>query len=392
MRRFFIIQAALLLVVVFSFATHDSQAYPFPIAIPSVDLIYPVIENQLFTPRDLPGSELTNQGRNVRGIYLPVGVVVTTKPEKLVRWVKEHVHANAVIIDVKDDKGRVTFSREVPGAKRNGHGFIPQMEKLVRRFQEEGIYVIGRLVCFKDDRFPLARPAASTLDTRSNKLWTTQKGNYWIDPYSQDGHDYLTAVAVAARNLGFDEIQLDYIRFPVEPATKYAWYSNRQGRTPRYKAIATLLAKMDRAIDIPLSIDVFGLTAYHKGDKNGLGQSLEHLAPYVDAISPMLYLANWPIDVWQNPRPSRTRAMVHNAILRLRKRLGDHIAIRPLLQGFRYRAHNFGVDFIENQIEASTSAGSSGYLFWNQSGKYGPVANAWRRQIVPHILTPKPAI
>ena len=114
MRRFFIIQAALLLVVVFSFATHDSQAYPFPIAIPSVDLIYPVIESQLFTPRDLPGSELTNQGRNVRGIYLPLGVVVTTKPEKLVRWVKEHVHANAVIIDVKDDS---THSETVNGIR-----------------------------------------------------------------------------------------------------------------------------------------------------------------------------------------------------------------------------------------------------------------------------------
>jgi hypothetical protein len=321
-----------------------------------------------------------------------VGVVVTTKPEKLVSWVKDRVHANAVIIDIKDDRGRVTFTREAPGAKGRAHGFIRHMEKLVRKFQEEGIYVIGRLVCFKDNRFPLARPSTSILDTRSNKLWVTQKGTHWIDPFSQGGHDYLTGIAVAARNMGFDEIQLDYIRFPVETNIKHAWYSNRQGRTPKYKAIASLLAQIDKAIDIPLSIDVFGLTAYHKGDSNGLGQSLEHLAPHVDAISPMLYLANWPQDVWENPHPNRTHAMVHNAILRLRKRLGDHIAIRPLLQGFRYRAQNFGIDFIENQIQAATTAGSSGYLFWNQSGKYGPVAKVWRRQIVPHILTPKPAI
>ncbi len=146
---------------------------------------------------------------------------------------------------------------------------------------------------------------------------------------------------------------------------------------------------MDEAIRVPLSIDVFGVTAYQVGDPNGLGQSLEHLAPHIDAISPMLYLANFGKRYWEDPKPSRTYALVHNAVLGIRERLGEEIAVRPLLQAFSYRAKNFGPPFITRQIDAATTAGSSGYLFWNQNGNYKTLSRAWKG-IMPHVLTPSP--
>jgi hypothetical protein len=367
-----------------------SEAEPRPYAVPSGDLAYQAIEKQVSPLHDLPGSELKKQGRDVRGIYIPASFVTNKKAEKFVAWVVERVGATAVILDIKDDMGRVTFSKDLPGAEDPAHGFVRNMPEIIRLLKDQGVYTIGRLVCFKDNKFTRAHPKEAIRDRRTKKRWRARRGESWIDPYSQLGRNYITSVAVAAKAVGFDEIQFDYVRFPVEPASRYAWYTHRPAKTERYKAIVGLLAQVDRALDIPISIDVFGLTAYHTGDKNGLGQSLEHLAPYIDAISPMLYLANWSQHVWQNPNPSRTRAMVHNAVLRIRRRLGDHIAVRPLLQAFKYRAENFGADFIVNQINAAESAGSSGYLFWNQSGKYKILTKAWGRQIRPHILTPKP--
>ncbi len=377
------------------FISADLHADPEPSAIPPVDLVYPVVQGQL--EHDLPGSELTERGRSVRGVYIPVGRVATKKVRHLVDWIVNRIGADAVILDIKDDRGRVTFTREVPGAERRIHGFLKRLPRLVQALKDEGVYVIGRLVCFKDNQFPRIRPQTAIRDRRTSKIWRDQTEMTWLDPFSTVAHEYIASVARSAQEIGFDEIQLDYVRFPVDPGSRWARFPSKGATTKRYEAIAALLERVDREISLPLSIDVFGLTAYNPGDPDGLGQSLEHLAPHIDAISPMLYLANWPKRVWEKPKPSRTHALVHNAVKHIRRRLGDHIAVRPLLQAFRYRALNYGASFLRNQIDAAETAGSSGYLFWNQSGHYGKVAAVWRgskkkpagQKGKPHILTPK---
>lgn len=351
---------------------------PNPFAAPPVDLVYPVMAARSLMAQDLPGNEMTDRGREIRGVYIPVGKLVTAPFPELIQWVVDEVGANAVILDLKDDQGRVTFSRDITGARNSSHGFIKDMKELIAAFKQKDIYVIGRIVCFKDNFLSKIRPDTAILDRRTGKRWM-DKGRFgWVDPYSPFAREFIADIARAGQEVGVDEIQLDYIRFPVEPGANYGRYPNRVGTTPRYEAIAAVLARVDHEISIPLSIDVFGLTAYRTGDPGGLGQSLEHLAPYIDAISPMLYLANWPRPTWENPKPSRTHSLVHNAVARIRSRLGDQIAVRPLLQGFSYRAKNFGESFIYNQIDAAQTAGSSGHLFWNQGGKYTLVASVWR--------------
>jgi hypothetical protein len=289
------------------------------------------------------------------------------------------VGASAVILDIKDDRGRVTFTDDLPMADGPPHGEVRGMERLVEALQEDGIYVIGRLVCFKDSQLARLRPGAAVKDRRTGKPWRDRGGQAWVDPHSEIARSHVVSVAVAAQELGFDEIQLDYIRFPVEASARYAVFPNREGEPERHEAIARVLAEVDRALRVPLSIDVFGLTAYHPGDEDGLGQSLEHLAPYIDAISPMVYLANWPRRYWENPSPARTHALVNGAVRHIRRRLGDDIAVRPLLQAFAWRAKGFSAAFIDNQIDAATTGGCAGYLFWNQSGNYHKVTTVWGR-------------
>ena len=339
---------------------------------------YPTFQGGELCPTDPPGSELTERGRNIRGIYLPIGKLVHRRPHQLVQWLKK-VGADAVIMDIKDDRGRVTFTRKLPWAKGAPHGIVPRMAKLVAALKAANIYTIGRLVCFKDNLLPRRIQDAAIRDKRTQKPWRDKAGSTWLDPYSLTAHEYIAAVAVAAVELGFDEIQLDYVRFPVDALSKYARYPSREANMLRYEAVSLLLARVDLEISRPLSIDVFGLTANRTGDPQGLGQSLEHLAPHIDVISPMLYVANWSQETWENATLKTTYEIVFNAVKKILARLGDEIAVRPLLQGFKYRAVNFGVPFLAGQIDAAQTAGASGHLFWNQSGAYSKVAAAWRR-------------
>jgi len=325
-----------------------------------------------------PGSELTERGRGVRGVYIPYPKVRKAKPEALAHWVLG-LGANAAIIDVKDDRGRVTFTRDLPLAAGPMHGEVKQMAAIVRAFHEAGIYAIGRLVSFKDQALAMSQPKTALRHRKTGEIWRDHGGLAWVDPHSEVARAHIVSVARAAEALGFDEIQLDYIRFPVEPEARYAVYPARDGTPVRHDVIANTLAAVDAAIHIPLSIDVFGLTAYHPGDADGLGQSLEHLAPYIDAVTPMVYLANWPRRYWENPDPQTTYGLVEGAVREIRRRLGEKVAVRPLLQAFRWRAKLFSGVFIADQIRAALCGGSSGYLFWNQSGSYGIVQTTLRR-------------
>jgi len=378
MGGFFITKAPLVaLLATMLLISRGSSAEPNPVPrlLPPAEAIYPIHPHELW-PAERRASKLTERGRNVRGIYVPYTRLRSWTPRRLESWIRQ-IGADAVILDIKDDRGRITFRRDHPLATGSPHGEVRHMREILAALQKHEIYVIGRLVCFKDNNFVRVRPAEAMRERGTGAIWRDRGGVAWIDPHSTVAHEYIASVARAAEDIGFDEIQLDYVRFPVEPGANRAVFPRREGTPDRHEAIAALLARVDRAIDIPLSIDVFGLTAYNPGDADGLGQSLEHLAPHVDVISPMVYLANWPARYWENPTPAGTHSLISGAVRAIRRRLGDDVAVRPLLQAFAWRAKNFGTPFIHNQIDAAVGGGSSGYLFWNQSGNYQRVQTAF---------------
>src|SRR5262249_16960260 len=136
-------------------------------------------------------------------------------------------------------------------------------------------------------------PDRAVLDDRPGKqgqVWATWgKRNPWLDPYNPRNHDLLIAIAKEVEALGVDEIQFDYIRFPVDRATKFARFP-AQTDTPRPDVLVGMLKRIDEAINIPIGADVFGVTAYHEGDRDGLGQVPEAWAEHVEVFTPMLYL------------------------------------------------------------------------------------------------------
>jgi hypothetical protein len=171
-----ILPISLIIGAVFSADLSISEAEPKPNAIPPVDLIYPVLEKQVFSHHDLPGSEMTDRGRNVRGIYIPVWMMTNKPVDKFVQWVVKRVGATAVMLDIKDDMGRVTFTDQVPGATNPAHGPVKNMRELVHKLKENGVYTIGRMVCFKDNKFSRAHPKEAIRNRLTKKRWKTSQG------------------------------------------------------------------------------------------------------------------------------------------------------------------------------------------------------------------------
>src|SRR5581483_5490568 len=184
----------------------------------------------------------------VRGVLLNGYTAGGTRLGDLLDLVKR-TELNAVVIDVKDERGEISWIPRTPMAKLAAAG-VPKIldpKAMVARLHRAGVYAIGRVVAFRDPKLATARPDLALQDTRGGP-WRSTNGVLWTDPYSSEVQDYNIAVAVEAVEDGFDEIQFDYTQFPTDGDTARVWPRYADGRA-RPLVLANFLARARSQID-----------------------------------------------------------------------------------------------------------------------------------------------
>jgi hypothetical protein len=327
-----------------------------------------------YTPKKYKDNGLkdtmTPLGKNARGFYVTAYFMRNVGPAKVANMMKK-AGLNAIVVDMKDDFGQITWQSKVELSKSVQYALIKDAAAMVKTLKEKGIYVIARMVCFKDSRLPYHRPDLSVrIGPKAERLFSA--GANWLDHYSPEVQDYLVDLALELQSVGFDEIQLDYIRFPKgHIATLGTWLHAAKDKRDHSGIIAAFLEKMDRALTIPMSVDVYGLTTLVDGDPRTLGQTIEQMAKYVDAVSPMMY-ANGMRTYFKNDTVTeRVYNFIHCGLWRARQK-AEKIVLRPYLQAYPDSVSSFfGPVFIQKQVQMAERAGSDGFLFWNAGMRNG---------------------
>ena len=325
-------------------------------------------ELRSYTPKKYPDNGLVDtmsaKGKKARGFYLTPYWVFKVGAEATARSMNR-VHMNSVVFDMKGDLGRVLYASKVELTRGLQKHLVRDPKKIVKTLQDRGLYVIARLVCFKDSRLPYKRPdLAARLGPKGRRLFSA--GANWVDAYSPEVQDYLIDLAREIQTMGFDEIQLDYIRFPKGWAGAHGTWLHKDKRD-RATLIANFLERMDRAVTIPLSVDVYGLTTLVDGDPRRLGQTIEMMGKYVEAVSPMMYPNGMSAYFKNNTVTEKVYHILHCGIWRARHKVPG-IVLRPYLQSYPNNVESFfGPGFIKGQIRACERGGCDGFLFWNST-------------------------
>jgi len=283
---------------------------------------------------------------------------------------------NAVVIDVKSDRGRIAYKTDVPLATEIGAQkmiTIKHIKRLMDDLHKEGIYTIARIVVFKDNVLALARPDLA-VRTAGGAIWRDREGLAWTDPFSRQVWDYNIDIAIEAARDGFDEIQFDYVRFP---DAKGLVFSRPTTRESRVSAISGFLAEARRRLipyNVFLSADIFGYVIWNRND-TGIGQNLDEMAQQVDYISPMLYPSGFQYGIPGYPNPVlHPHQIVYLSLRKAEERTGlPAVRFRPWLQAFRDYAFGgkpFEGEEIAAQIDAAQTFGSDGWMLWNPRNVY----------------------
>jgi hypothetical protein len=288
----------------------------------------------------------------------------------------EATELNATVIDLKSERGVIAYPSSIPlGARVGAQSFITikNLAAEVRQLHQRGIYTIARIVVFSDDRLARARPDLA-VHCSSGRIYSDRLHLAWTDPFDPEVRRYNIAVAVEAAMAGFDEIQLDYVRFPDMPGLVYAEPNTRANRV---HAIDSFLEDVRRALvpyNVFLAVDIFGYVCWNLNDTE-IGQQLEDLPGIVDYISPMLYPSGFQFGIpgYHNP-VAHSYEIVYRSLQRAQQRTGiAPVRFRPWLQAFRDYAFDhrrFGAAEIKEQIMAAEKFGSDGWLLWNPRNVY----------------------
>ena len=331
-----------------------------------------------------PNRPMSDNPRALRynGIYLTGYSASSSKRVGELIEESRGTPVNGFIMDMKDDQGHLTYRSQHPLARTIGSGTrrLRDPKQLVDRLHEEGLIATARVVCFKDPILAGYAGPDSTFpyavhDSATAQPWKQDNGEIWANPYHPEVREYLLYVVEELVCFGFDQIQLDYIRFPSDGDIGRCKYPVKIDSLNRADMIGEFLAGVRKEVDeqdVSLAADVFGWVPWLNGNRVfKIGQDYDIIASHVDVICPMLYASHFPADFKAEHKERRAYEIYLEGTRKAVERRGERsTGVQPYIQGFRWRAPYFGTRYIAEQLEASSTEGAVGWIVWNSRNKY----------------------
>ena len=319
----------------------------------------------------------------VRGIYVTGPTAGSVSMENLIKLIDE-TELNTMVIDVKNDEGQITYQMNLETAQNMGAciSYIGDMESLMATLKEHDIYTIARIVCFKDPYLAQNYPELALKKADGTPV-TDAYGLAWVNPCKEGVWEYLADVAIAAADAGFDEIQYDYVRFPIGRDADAADYGVVMESGTKEKMITDFLTYAAEHLHekgIVVTADVFGTIIGNEVDIERVGQNYVTLAKTIDVLSPMVYPSHYGNGVYGYRVPdAEPYGTVLAALTDSSEELqvleeSDRAIVRPWLQAFTATwvdGHiSYGGKQIREQIQAVYDAGYDEWILWNSRNHY----------------------
>lgn len=325
--------------------------------------------------------------------------------DHLIRLADE-TEINSIVVDLKDYSGAVVFdsSTKIAGGQGCTYSAFPE---LIKTLHEHNLYVIGRLTVFQDPLYTKTHPDQAVQSAASGGAWKDRKGLSFVDVSAKPYWDYVVKLAQEAYELGVDELNFDYVRYPSDGNMADTRFI--KNGSSKAENLELFFKHLTSALPAPvLSADLFGMTTTNTDDLN-IGQVLERALPYFDYVAPMVYPSHYPpqFNGWADPNKhpydivyfslaravartvastTPTISLAYQPIISAtsststpplpklyQKPAYSANKIRPWLQDFDYPVV-YTSAMVRTQIQATYDAGLNSWMLWDPANQYTPSA------------------
>ena len=386
----------------------------------SYDVSAALKEGEVATPEDpSPKPHVTHVPlpSAVKSIYMSQCVVGTKDFRQDLVDLTDETEINAIVIDIKDYTGKLSFDTENPKLAPSVSDACgaTDMREFLEYLHSKNIYVIGRITVFQDPFYSSHHPELAVKRASDGGVWKDHKGLSFIDVGAKPYWDFIVELTRESYNLGFDELNYDYVRFPSDGNMKDIYFSHSQGKS-KPEALEDFFAYLHEKVKDPelyaeyehkglpkgavavpvISADLFGMTTTNTDDLN-IGQVLERALPHFDFIAPMVYPSHYP-KTWNgfsdpNKYPydvvyiamktgadraeaTSTTVPFNGAValststpITYAKPAYSRNKLRTWIQDFDYGG-DYDVAEVKAQIKATYDAGLNSWMMWAPSNRY----------------------
>ena len=311
-------------------------------------------------------TEIEMEPRVIRGLHVAYSVHTDPGAWQNLLEVAEETVVNALVIDVKDESGRVFYGTEVSLANEIGAvERLIDLDRIVTEMDQRDLYKIARIVTFQDPIAARAEVDMAVFDTASGAPFR-KRNQYFLDPTDRRARAYALELAEEVCTAGFDEIQFDYVRFP-DGYPDTARFDLGDSAEVRMEAITGFLREAGarlRPLGCVVAADIFGFITSVVGD-GGIGQEFNSLSATVDVISPMVYPSHYSKGWFGFEKPNdHPGEVVGQALDAGIVRMEGPAIIRPWLQDFYYDPSQ-----VREEIDAAERR-SVGWMLWNARSRF----------------------
>lgn len=312
----------------------------------------------------------------VKAIYMTACVGSNKKIREQILTNIDDTPINSIILDIKDYTGTLAYTgTKVKGPTGRGCR-MDDLPEFLATLKERGIYTIARITVFQDPLYARYDQSVAVMSASNpGRPWTDKNGLAFIDPNHKEYWEYIVKIALEAHEIGFDELNFDYIRFPSDGNMKDAVFSTpaNLSRTDVMKMFFSYLHDEMKLKGIVTSADIFGQTVVNYDDL-GIGQIYEDILPYFDYVSPMIYPSHFIKGFMNYDNPAEyPYEVVHGTMLQAVNRAivasSSVYKIRPWLQAFDLGAV-YTPEMIRLQAQAVYDAGLKGWYLWDAANRY----------------------
>jgi hypothetical protein len=319
----------------------------------------------------------------VKGIYVTAHSAGGARMATLLDLV-DRTELNAMVIDIKDDYGYITYKTENPDLLKLGTAqpYIKDIAGMMEELKKRDIYPIARIVVFKDSVLAKQQPQMSFLNA-DGSIWKNGRGESFVNPYLKEVWDYNVAIAKEAAMLGFKEIQFDYVRFPEgfeKKADHLKFEKTEESRVDTIAGFVQYAREQLQPFGVRVSVDIFGYAASVPAAE-GIGQDFVKISEAVHVICPMVYPSHYSTGWFKLKDPDKApydtiRGAMNDTLEKLGP-LGDSKPIiRPWIQDFTAswlgKGHyiTYGAAEVSAQVQALKDSGIDEFLIWNAGNRY----------------------
>lgn len=343
------------------------------------------------TPTPTPTPE-PKEPVKVKALYLSGGIAAKNIDHYI--NLANKTELNSLVIDIKEN-GIINYESQIPLAQELSlYKKVYNAEELLKKCHDNDIYVIGRIVVFRDNGLSNKKPEYAIKKPNGN-IWKEGKMGSWTNPYIKEVIDYNIDIAKEAVELGFDEIQFDYVRFPTTSSKEVTYGENQPSKAETIGGFLKKAAEEIKKVkDVPVSADIFGIVIESDRDGKAIGQLFDEIGMNIDYISPMIYpshYANASNGMFGNGVGQAINGVlftapdlepynvIYQALLKAKSRIsqvpGYKAKMRPYLQDFTIKMkegyyQEYGAKQVREQIQAVYDAGYEEWILWDGSNTY----------------------